>query len=114
MSMTNAEIIFRESVPLAEKGILEYEDDGFPEPILSFDGWRRLGYSVMKGEKAIAAFHIWVYKPKKAKKEAEIEESESASEESENPKGGKKKRSPFVWQKTSFFKASQVMAMPKK
>ena len=111
--MTNDEIIFRESIPLVEKGILDFDEDGWPEPILSFDGWRRLGYSVMKGEKAIAAFHIWVYKPKKAKKEAENEETES--EEGEKTEGGKKKRrSPFVWPKTSFFKASQVMAMQKK
>jgi len=75
--MTNAEIIYRESIRLAKEGIIETtgrmltleKDDGetvqVPEPVAihTYERWREMGYQVQKGEKAIARIRIW----KKAK-----------------------------------------------
>lgn len=71
--MTNAMIIFWQSVELMNAGtigttgrILHIErPDGStdeiqePEPIHTFACWKGLGFSVKKGEKAIARFPIW-------------------------------------------------------
>ena len=71
--MTNAMIIFWESVELMNAGVLESTGrvltmelpDGStkeilePEPIHTFACWKNLGYSVKKGEHAVAKFPIW-------------------------------------------------------
>ena len=71
--MTNAMIIFWQSVELMNAGLLEptgrvltvQMPDGStneiqePEPIHTFACWKGLGYSVKKGEHAIARFPIW-------------------------------------------------------
>lgn len=54
MAMTNAQIIYENSVILMMGGALH---DG--EEIHTFQRWKALGYSVKKGEKAIAKFPIW-------------------------------------------------------
>lgn len=67
--MTNEMIIFKESQKLMNDGILqgsgvfatvEFEDGArqveMPEEIHTFQAWKSLGYSVKKGEKAIAKF----------------------------------------------------------
>lgn len=47
-----------------------------PEPIHTFNAWKELGFSVKKGEHAIAKFTIWKYKPETIKNEnGEDEES---------------------------------------
>ena len=83
--MTNAKIIFNESVRLMEDGILKgtgefvtvENEDGtkiqleMPEPIHTFNGWKQLGYSVKKGEKSAIKFPIWKY-TEKPKKEEEL------------------------------------------
>ena len=65
--MTKAMIIQIETAKLAEKGILKYtgrmlkglnvagEEIEIPEiePIHTFQGWKKLGYCVKKGEKSI-------------------------------------------------------------
>lgn len=89
--MTNAQIIFRQSIDLVEKGIIKgtgrmiemvlLNDDGTeekkmveePEPIHTFAVWKQLGYSVKKGEKAKASFMIWKYVQGKKKEETEEE-----------------------------------------
>jgi len=71
--MTNAMIIFWNSVDLMNAGVIgstgrtltvagpdgeEYEIME-PEPIHTFACWKNLGFSVKKGEKAVARFPIW-------------------------------------------------------
>lgn len=58
--MTNAEIIYRESIELVKQGVLK-DIAGQPEPIHTFAKWKSMGYSVKKGEKAIAKITIWKY-----------------------------------------------------
>ena len=102
--MTNEMIIFKESQKLMNDGILqgsgvfatvEFEDGArqveMPEEIHTFQAWKSLGYSVKKGEKAIAKFPIWKYTSKKV-------ETEDGEEETSN-----------MFMKTAaFFKMSQV------
>ncbi len=99
--MTNAEIIFSESMRLMNDGIIgttgrkltliTLNDDGTenreiidePEEIHTFAEWKALGFMVQKGQKAIAKFTIWNFtdKPSKAKKatrEAAGEDTEAA------------------------------------
>ena len=58
--MTNAEIIFRESMELVKEGKLQAINN-LPEPIHTYAKWKSMGYSVKKGEKAIAKITIWKY-----------------------------------------------------
>ena len=94
--MTNAQIIFNESIALMENGVIKgtgefakmlvVDKDGneeekymeLPEAIHTFASWKSLGYIVKKGEKAKAAFTIW--KKGKPSKKA-IEEAEKNGEE---------------------------------
>lgn len=109
--MTNAQIIFNESVTLMKQGILEsvgqatlkmLDAEGkefeqvvdIPEEIHTYANWKSLGYQVKKGEKAIASFTIWKYATKKAEPEDD-EEPESV----------------MFLKKASFFKSSQVEAI---
>ena len=86
--MTNAEIILQNSIFLMEEGLLKgtgeiitiKDEKGerqvqMPEPIHTFQTWKKLGYQVQKGEHAIAKFPIWKFKPNK-KQKAEEEEGE--------------------------------------
>lgn len=71
--MTNAQIIFNESMSLMEQGIIKTtgrtftmkNEDGEeitikePEAIHTFAVWKELGRQVKKGEHAKAAFTIW-------------------------------------------------------
>lgn len=73
-AMTNEQIIFEERCRLMQEGkigttgrsITVKTDKGEktflePEPIHTFQVWKELGYSVKKGEHAIAKFTIWKY-----------------------------------------------------
>lgn len=79
--MTNAEIIMHESIRLMKEGKIGTTGRKFkavfivngeeqeriidePEEIHTFAAWKNLGYSVKKGEKAVAKFHIWKYTEK--------------------------------------------------
>lgn len=87
--MTNEQIIFNESVELMKSGKIgktgrqfEVEDENGnkimldePEDIHTFQAWKKLGYCVKKGEKAVAQFYIWKCVSKKA------ENSEGMTEE---------------------------------
>lgn len=104
--MTNAQIIFNESIRLMEEGILEGTgqkmtvkyDDGttkeleIPEQIHTYQRWKELGYQVQKGQKAIASFVIWKHTSKK-KEDTDEEENK------------------MFMKKASFFKMSQVEAI---
>lgn len=77
--MTNAMIIMNERLNLMEAGVIGTTGKTFefidangekiicnePEQIHTFQHWKALGYSVKKGEKAIAKFSIWKYSEKK-------------------------------------------------
>lgn len=91
--MTNAAIIFNESVRLMNEGILsgtgrfvEVEnEDGtkerleLPEEIHTFNAWRQRGFCVKKGEHAVASFSIWKYiKGKSADEQPDEEQSEQS------------------------------------
>lgn len=106
--MTNEMIILWESVELMEKGLIgttgrtfEVEDkDGNkrilqePEQIHTFSTWKEMGYSVKKGEHAVASFYIWKYVT--GGKKAESDES------ADEAKGR------CIMKKAFFFKRSQV------
>lgn len=105
--MTNAMIIMNESIGLMEEGIIgttgktikvkmiengeeiEKEFDE-PEPIHTYQTWKKLGFQVQKGQKAIAQFVIWKHVTKKAKEEGEEDETK------------------MFMKKASWFKLSQV------
>ena len=89
--MTNAQIIFNQSVALMKEGkigttgrMIVFEDESGkhempePEPIHTYAVWKELGYQVQKGQKAVAAFPIWKYtqKAKAAENEAEAIQKE--------------------------------------
>lgn len=81
--MTNATIIFNESMSLMEKGVLKgsgefveiVKEDGtketveLPEEIHTFNGWKERGYAVKKGEKSNIKFPIWKYTQKEKPEE---------------------------------------------
>lgn len=85
--MTNAQIILQNSIFLMEQGLLKgtdqtitiQDEDGtsrqvqMPEPIHTYNAWKKLGYQVQKGEHAIAKFPIWKYKEAGKKQEEEAE-----------------------------------------
>lgn len=89
--MTNAMIIMIESQKLAEQGILKYtgkllrglnalgEEVEYQEiePIHTFQGWKKLGYCVKKGEHSKIKFPIWFWKKgkKKESEDGEVEET---------------------------------------
>lgn len=89
--MTNTMIILNESIRLMNDGILsgtgkfiEIEnEDGtktqqeLPEDIHTFATWKQLGYSVKKGEHAIAKFMIWKHTSKIVKNEKNEDEEKT-------------------------------------
>ena len=132
--MTNAQIIFNQSIQLMKDGIIgttgrkisiQYEKDGEqvteiinePEPIHTFQEWKNNGFMVNKGEKAIARFTIWNYAKGKttklSKEDAEkinsIAEGIDAKEGDETTSGGH-----YYLKEACFFKSSQVAAIEKK
>lgn len=76
--MTNAMIIFLESLELMKQGVLKgsgvkgsyTKEDGteveveLPEEIHTFNGWKERGYQVRKGEKSKIKFAIWKHTTK--------------------------------------------------
>ena len=132
--MTNAQIIFNQSIKLMNDGIIgttgrkitiQYEKEGEqvteivdePEPIHTFQEWKNNGFMVKKGEKAIARFTIWNYAKGKttklSKEDADrinsIAEGIDAKEGDETTSSGH-----YYMKEACFFKASQVAAIEKK
>lgn len=110
--MTNEIIIFENSLHLMESGKIkgtgqfceiEYEDGSkktveIPEDIHTFNGWKSLGYSVKKGEHAIASFPIWKHTTKSADENTGDENLDALNAEI-NRQGGHEK----MFMKTAFF-----------
>ena len=104
--MTNAMIIFNESVRLMEEGLIKgtgefitvENEDGttreleLPEPLHTFQKWKSLGYAVKKGEKAKAQFPIWKHTSRKV----------------EDENGEEKEKSNMFMKLASFFTFAQV------
>ena len=64
---------------------IEYEDGSKhtinePEPIHTFSGWKKIGYQVIQGQKAIASFPIWKHKPAGVKFDKETGEKMDVNE----------------------------------
>ena len=93
--MTNAEIIYNAKIQLAKDGKLTIDASGEIEEIHTYDHWKKLGYQVLKGEKAICKLNIW--KPI-SKKKAQKEQEEAGEEKEE-----KKEPAPWMMPKTAFF-----------
>ena len=85
--MTNNMIILAEQIRLAEEGVLDYTGREVEvvdsagnvsvikeiEQIHTYAHWKKLGYAVKKGEKAVAKFAIWKYTQRKTDAEEENE-----------------------------------------
>lgn len=128
--MTNAQIIFNESVALMNDGVIgttgrqitiEYEKDGEqvketinePEEIHTYAEWKKAGFQVQKGQKAIAKFTIWMYTDKT--KKLSKEEADSINTMVINADGSKaqegdevKTGGHYYMKEAAFFSASQV------
>lgn len=112
--MTNSMIILLESVKLMQAGILngtgqmiqikngdEITETELPEPIHTFQHWKELGYSVKKGEHAVAKFLIWKHTSKV--KEMEMQNVDTGATESV-PYNDKR----MFMKMSSFFRECQV------
>ena len=85
--MTNAQIIFNESQRLAELGAIAYtgrelktEDAAGnvivlreTEEIHTYQIWKRMGYQVQRGQKAITKLQIWKYAEKENEETGETD-----------------------------------------
>lgn len=110
--MTNAQIIFNNSIALMNEGIIKgtgefikavvLDEEGnevektleVPEAIHTYAAWKQAGRQVKKGEKAKAKFTIWKYNSKKEEMEVTYESGEKGTEEVETGK---------MFMKLSFF-----------
>ncbi len=113
-NMTNQMIIFYESQELAEAGVIDYTGrtiivelpDGSKmeakdtEAIHTFQEWKRAGYMVQKGQKAIAKIAIWNFTDKASKATKAAREAAGADTEKPDPH--------YYMKESAFFKASQV------
>lgn len=88
MRMTNVEIVAFQWAQLVAAGMISESEE-----IHTFQKWKSLGYTVRKGEKAVASFTIWKHTTKTDKESGE----ESAS---------------MFMKKAHFFSTSQVEKIP--
>lgn len=93
--MTNEEIIYEQRLRLMEEGVIGTtgrffigKDEGGnevrmnePEEIHTFQHWKELGYTVKKGQHAVAKFRIWKCASKAKNEEAENESREEEKNE---------------------------------
>lgn len=88
--MTNAEIIYNARMALAKDGKLAVDAEGQPEEIHTYDHWKKLGYQVLRGEKAVCKLSIWKPVQRKGRKPEQDEEQGEAP-------------APWMLPKTAFF-----------
>lgn len=86
--MTNYEIIYNARKQLAKDGKLIIDENGEIEEIHTYDHWKKLGYHVLRGEKAICKLSIWKPVSKKKKQEPEQDQEE---------------KTPYMIPRTAFF-----------
>ena len=95
--MTNAEIILSARNQLYKAGKLRKNEDNQIEEIHTYNAWKKLGFHVLRGEKAICMLKIWKPVTKKGRK-ADPDGDEERQEES-----------PWMMLKNAyFFSRSQV------
>ena len=117
-TMTNAQIIFNESINLMEQGklngtgnmitIITVNSDGQeekkqieePEPIHTYAAWKQLGFQVKKGSKAVTQINIWKHVSRKEEIEVKYTDGTTGTEEVDNSK--------MFMKLSSFFSLSQV------
>ena len=108
--MTNNEIIMHARLALAEAGtiantaeIIAHREDGtpvfLPEEIHTFAAWKARGFSVKKGQHAVASFSVWKHRPGRS---VEVENPETGETETEE------RPARMFLQRAAFFSASQV------
>ena len=73
--MTNAEIIYRARMDLVKNGKIEMVNDQ-PEEIHTFNKWSELGFTVLRGEKAVFKLTIWKPTKRKGRKPEQEDEEE--------------------------------------
>lgn len=112
--MTNAQIIFNTQLNLMKAGTIgttgkqivvtdgkgEKHTINEPEPIHTFAVWKNLGFSVKKGQHAIAKIRIWKYSPKTGTMDAKNDAGETVTIETDE--------SSIFMKDAFFFKLSQV------
>lgn len=94
--MTNVQIIEAAKKRLLADGKLRAGDD-----IHTYKHWRKLGYQVFRGEKAIVALNIWQYFQKADK----ADDEEQPDEIPQNPQGRMRLKRAY------FFSSQQVFAI---
>lgn len=118
--MTNEAIIFGERIKLAEAGVIGYTGNEIavvnaageqfviaePEELHTFAVWKKMGFVVKKGEKAIAQFPIWNYSQKKV-----LDEDKKPVLDED---GNEMVKSSMYMKVAAFFTASQVEKFTKK
>ena len=86
--MTNAQIIFNEAQRLADLGLIKYTGNEFKvedacgnvivcketEDIHTYQVWKKLGFQVQRGQKAVTKLQIWKYTAKENEETGETDE----------------------------------------
>ena len=116
--MTNAQIVFMKEQELAEAGTIAYTGktivmvmNGVPaqfketEKIHTFMEWKKAGYMVQKGQKAIAKFTIWNFTDKPSKTTKALREAAEKDPDAADPH--------YYMKEAAFFSASQVAPIEK-
>ena len=112
--MTNAVIIWNARHDLAEAGAIAYTgrtmaytlpdgsviEDKETEEIHTFLEWKKAGYMVQKGQKAVAKISIWNFTDKPSKVTKKIREDAGKDPEAADPH--------YYMKEAAFFSASQV------
>lgn len=118
-TMTNAKIIFEESLKLMKDGkigttgrkLTMVAEDGTktqidePEMLHTFAEWKKLGYFVNKGEKAVARFAIWNYTSKPSKRTQALRKAAGVDETADDPH--------YYMKEAYFFTINQTTAAQK-
>ena len=104
--MTNLAIIEMNKMMLFADGVLKANEEGEIQEIHTYQAWKKLGFQVKKGEKAIAKFAVWTFNAKKKKDEEEPAETDDSTET--------KKRGRMYMKMSAFFTDEQVERIQKK
>ena len=89
MAMTNSRIVMNQALELMNQGILKPSGRMFiqelpdgtqvempePEVIHTYSGWKKRGYQVRRGQKAVARFPIWKHGEQVDQETGEVKDS---------------------------------------
>ena len=105
--MTNLEIVTTVAVAnglYTEEELVEFYDEMDMMPLQTYQEWKRSGYQVKKGEKAMIQTKLWKKNPKYQPSTEETEETEDEEQ---------KKQRAFYLTKAFLFNFNQVEAIKK-